>query len=269
MELGRVRKSDIDREMQQAYLEYAMFSGAAFCCLPEYFNVLGIDTKDTASTASNYTYLLDRVCSLALRYHSYVILPMLVPEAEHLRNRAYLVETSGKVVGYYDKVHLTISERNMLGVQAGDEVKVFDTKYGRLGLVICYDIYFPELFASLTRLRPDIIFFPSLQRSEHEPASESMLKTRAMDTQAYLVRSSIGREAGLPWAPSLPFGQSCIVHPDGTILANAGHYEGIAMAHIPLPFNWQRQRCNGYKAQSVREFLNEDSRPVVYGPAKR
>ena len=68
-------------------------------------------------------------------------------------------------------------------------------------------------------------------------ASEAILKTRAMDTKAYVVRSSYGCPADLPWKAGMMFGQSCIVHPDGAILGNAGHYEGLALAHTPVPFS--------------------------------
>ena len=85
------------------------------------------------------------------------------------------------------------------------------------------------------------------------------------DTKAYIARASYGRSADQPWKAGLMFGQSAIVHPDGTVLANAGHYEGIALAHIEVPFAWQRQRCGGYPAEPVRRFLREDRRPDVYG----
>ena len=91
-----------------------------------------------------------------------------------------------------------------------------------------------------------------------------MLRTRAMDAKAYLIRSSYGRAADLPWKAGHMFGQSAIVHPDGTLLANAGHYEGFALAHVQAPFVWQRQRCGGYPAEAVREFLDEDRRPEAY-----
>ena len=76
---------------------------------------------------------------------------------------------------------------------AGESIGVFTTAFGRVAMPICYDIYFPELWAGLCRLSPDILFFPSLQRSDHEMASEALLKARAMDTNSYVCRSSYGR----------------------------------------------------------------------------
>ena len=247
-----------------ALLERAMGMGAAFCCLPEFFNVFGVAEKEMPALCSNAPKVLKRAEELAGQYRSFVILPMLVPDGGRLFNRAYFVGDDGHVVGWYDKVHLTLGERQTLSLVPGDEIKTFDTDLGRVAVVICYDVYFPELFASLTLHEPDVIFFSSLQRSDHEMASEAMLKTRAMDAQAYVVRSSYGCRSDVPWSKAMMFGQSCIVHPDGTMLANAGHYEGLAIAYVKLPFDWRRQRCGGYPCASVRKFLAEDRRPDVY-----
>lgn len=247
-----------------ALLEEALAKDTAFCCLPEFFNVFGASQDTYCALAANYAALLERTQGLAAQYSSHIVLPMLVPDGDVFFNRAYLVGLDGEPVGHYDKVHPTLAEREQLGVVAGDEIPIFDTECGRIAIPICYDIYFAEFFGTLARRRPDILFFPSLQRSDHEPASEAMLKTRAMDTGAYIARSSYGRRADLPWKAGQMFGQSAIIHPDGTLLASAGHYEGIALAHVPVPFIWQRQRCGGYAAEPVRDFLDQDRRPEVY-----
>ena len=251
-------------EVGFAFLEDALKRHTAFCCLPEFFNVFGVAQQDMPDVSSNHKDVLERIRELARQYHSFIILPIFVRDKDQFFNRAYLVGSKGDVVGYYDKVHPTLGEREILFVTAGNEIKAFDTEYGKIAIAICYDIYFPEFFSSLTLLKPDIIFFPSLQRSDHEIASEAMLKSRAMDTQAYIVRSSFGRDVSSPWKPGMMYGQSCIVHPDGTILANAGHYEGFAIAHINVSFDWQRQRCGGYPCMSVRKFLGQDRRPDIY-----
>ena len=62
------------------------------------------------------------------------------------------------------------------------------------------------------------------------------------------------------------FVQSAVVHPDGTILANAGHYEGTAIATIEFPSIWSRSRCGGYPPAPVKDFLAEDRREDLYTP---
>lgn len=248
-----------------ALLAEALGKNTAFCCLPEFFNVFGAPPQEYTRLAANHADFLERTRTLAARHASYIVLPMIVPQGDRFFNRAYLIGPQGEVCGHYDKVHPTLGEREQFGIEAGEVLAVFETPYGRVGLAVCYDIYFAEFFSALARLRPDVLFFPSLQRSDHEPASEAMLRVRAMDTKAYVVRSSYGCAADRPWKAGMMFGQSAVVHPDGTLLANAGHYEGIALAHVELPFVWQRQRCGGYGAEPVRDFLEEDRRPAAYG----
>jgi len=245
-------------------LEEALSKGMAFACLPEYFNVFGVIDEPMSQVCANHDAVLTRTAALAAKYRSYVILPMVVQHNEHYYNRALVIDDSGAVLGWYDKTHLTIAEKDQLGLTAGNELKTFATKYGRIAVVICYDVYFPELFAGLCSSAVDIVFFPSVQRSEHELASAAILRTRAMDTQAYIVRAGYGQKLELPWRKDMMFGQSCVVHPDGTILANAGHYEGWAIAQAAVPFVWRRQRCSGYPAESVRGFLAEDRRDDLY-----
>lgn len=250
-----------------AHLEQALLMGADLCCLPEFFNVFGVPTPAMREVAANQAGLLDRTRDLANRHRAFIVLCMLVEDAGGFYDRAYLIDDQGAIAGKYDKVHPTIGEKTQHGILAGDRAVVVPTRLGRLALAICYDVYFPSYFASLARQRPDVILLPSLQRSEHEMASEALVKVRAMDAAAFVVRSSYGRDLALAWQAGMMFGQSCVVHPDGTLLANAGHYEGIAVARAPLPFAWQRQRCGGYPSMPVREFLDEDARPDVYrGP---
>ena len=247
-----------------ALLKEALTKGTAFCVLPEFFNCYGVETSQTQGISANFQEIMDRVSAMAKEYESYVILPLLVPVDGAYRNRAYIINIKGQVTGFYDKTHITVVEREQLNIIPGNEIKCHETEFGRIAVVLCYDIYFPELFSTLMRLSPQMIFFPSLQRSDHELANTAILQTRAMDTQAYIVRSSFGCPAAKPWTKDLIFGQSAVVHPDGTILANAGHYEGTAIATIDFPFVWCRNRCGGYPPAPVKDFLNEDRLTDLY-----
>ena len=242
----------------------ALKKDVAFACLPEFFNCFGIATAELGAAGENWQSILERTRGLAREYSSHIVLPMVVPVDGAHRNRAYVIDGTGEIAGFYDKTHLTVAERDDLGMVAGDEIKAFDTEHGRIAVVICYDVYFPELLVAVRAQRPDMVFFPSLQRSDHELANAALLQTRAMDTQAYIVRSSFGCPLDVPWSKDMMFGQSAIVHPDGTILANAGHYEGIALAQVTMPFAWRRNRCGGYGPMTVRDFLDQDRRGELY-----
>ena len=132
-------------------LEEALGKGLAFACLPEYFNVFGAIDAPMSEVCANHAAVLARTAALAAKYRSYVILPMIVPHEKCYCNRAFVIDDSGSVLGWYDKTHLTLAEKDQLHLTAGNELKTFETKYGRIAVVICYDIYFAELFAALCR----------------------------------------------------------------------------------------------------------------------
>ncbi len=246
-------------------LNDALTHNLAFVLLPEYFNVLGLPKEQIYQAANSWKQLYDEINELAKQHNSYILLPMIVSDGTgKFFNRTFIIDENGTDSGYYDKTHLTISERESLKLTAGDELKCFETRFGKIAIAVCYEIYFPQIFLTLRKQSPKIIFLPSLQRSEHEMASEILIKARAMDTQSYIVRSSFGQRIDQAWTKDKMFGQSCIVHPDGTILANAGHYEGYAIASISLPFVWKKPRCSGWPITAVHQYLTEDSRDELY-----
>lgn len=248
------------------YLEDALNIGATAACLPEYFNVFGVPDDSMHEISENADHIHQKISELASKHHAYIVLPLLEENDGKNFNRAYLVGPDGQDIGHYDKIQPTVSEREQLSIVAGNSVKTFDTEIGKIGIVICYDIYFPEIFTELSRQEVDIIFFPSLQRADHEPANESLIKARAMDTQSYLVRSSYGRPANAHWQAGMMFGQSAIIHPDSTVLGSAGHFEGIGLARVKIPCEWKKPRSSGYPVQPVRDFLDDDRRNDLFNP---
>ena len=83
----------------------------------------------------------------------------------------------------------------------GSSIDVFETSHGCVAIPICYDIYFPELFAAVALREPDILFF--LAAALRPRTGEALLKARAMDTKAYIARASYGRSADQPWKRAL------------------------------------------------------------------
>lgn len=249
-----------------ALLERAAERGCDYICLPEYFNRVGLPKDKVRERAENAEAVKSRIAELAAEYRTHIVLPVVEKREEKLFNACHLIDPRGRVVFTYDKTHITISEKNDVGITPGGRIDVYDSPHGPIGIATCYDFYFPEVFSLLSLKGARIIFFPSLQRSDNRQSVASMLATRAMDTSAFIVRSSYGTPAGSAWRPGLPYGLSCIVHPDGTCLADAGRYEGFAVARIDVTAAWKRARCYGCPAEPVRKFLREDRRPDLYGP---
>ena len=245
-------------------VDRAADQGAKLIVLPEYFNVCGLDPAEIKRTAAKGHDFLDETVARARRLEALLLVPMIIMDQGACYNRAYLLTASGGSIYHYDKVHLTATETEALGLTAGDRIEPVDTEVGRIGVMTCYDVYFPEVARMLGLLGAQIILFPSLQRSELEETARIVTRVRAMDAWAYVVRSSYGQPADRPFRPGMMFGGSCIVSPDGSVLADAGHHAGIALAEIDLSVPWQRPPCHGRAPEPVSQFLRRDRRSSLY-----
>lgn len=246
--------------------EDAAAGGAKLLVFPEYFNVMGVAPAEARGNIENTRLQREAAASFCRDSEVWLLLPLIEKRDNGVFNTAHLFDTGGQIVHTYDKTHLTIGEKRDYGLTAGDRIDTVDTPLGCIGVMICYDVYFPQVSQLLALRGAQIILFPSLQRSDSEENVMMFNRVRAMDATAYFVRSSYGQRRGAAFKPGLMHGGSCVVGPDGSVLANAGHHEGIAAARIDPHTPWQRQRCGGMPPQPVREFLLEDRRPQLYGP---
>jgi|ETNmetMinimDraft_15_1059895.scaffolds.fasta_scaffold02776_4 predicted amidohydrolase len=238
--------------------------GAKLIVLPEYFNTFGLP-PDQVLAASRVTSTQKEMASRFSReFGAWLLLPLIEERQGKRFNTAHLFDRAGDIVHTYDKTHLTVGERDAYALTAGDKIDVAETPFGLVGVMICYDIYFPEVARILSLKGARLILFPSLQRSDTEEGCMLLNRARAMDNTCFLIRSSYGQKSAGAFVPGNMYGGTCIVGPDGSILANAGRYEGLAEATIQPSWDWQRPRCGGMPVQSVREFLNEDRRPALY-----
>lgn len=240
--------------------------GAELCVLPEYFNVLGLRGEAFARAAHEAEAVLDAGREHCRRTGTWLLLPLVAERGGRRYNSAHLLTPAGETALIYDKTHLTITERRDSGLTAGAALPVADTPFGRVGVMICYDVYFPEVARLLFLQGVDLILFPSLQRSDTPERCLLLSRARAVDTTCHLVRASYGLPAGEDYAPGKVYGGSCVIAPDGTVLAEAGLYAGLALADVDLRTPWSRPRCSGADPEPVRAFLREDRRPELYDP---
>ena len=238
--------------------------GAQLIVLPEYFNTFGLAPEQVIEKSKETSSLHQTAKAFCYEHDVWLLLPLVEEHGGRRFNTAHLFDNSGNIVHTYDKTHLTIGERNDYDLTAGDCVDVVETPFGTVGIMICYDIYFPEVARVLSLKGARLILFPSLQRSDTEEGCMLLNRVRAMDSTSFLIRSSYGQKQGDSYVQGMMYGGSCIISPDGSILANAGRNEGAAEATINLSSEWKRPRCGGMPVQSVREFLNEDRRPSLY-----
>jgi len=240
--------------------------GAKLIVLPEFFNVFGLSPAAALRQSGRTASLRRRTAAFCRRNDCWLLLPLIEQRRNQRYNTAILYGPGGKVIMRYDKTHLTIAEKCDYNLTPGDSIDVVETEIGPIGIMICYDVFFPEVARILSLRGAKLILFPSLQRSDTETSCLLMTRTRAMDSTCYVVRSSYGQKQSAAYQSGTMYGCSCIVAPDGSVLANAGRHEGVAEASVDVDWTWQRNRCGGRSAQPVRDFLHEDRRPELYGP---
>ncbi len=238
---------------------------AELIVLPEYFNVMGLDREQMLRRAHTATEVVERAREFCRRAGTWLLLPVVEKRDGSYYNAAHLISPTGEIALTYDKTHLTITERRDLGLTPGQSFPVVDTPLGRIGIMTCYDVYFPEVARVMFLQKTDVILFPSLQRSDTPERCMLLNRVRAMDATCHLVRASYGLRPGDRYERGKAYGCSCVIAPDGAVLADAGQYEGVAVADVDLRTPWARNRCSGAAPEPVREFLTEDRHPELYG----
>ncbi len=154
-------------------------------------------------------------------------------------NTCFFFGPNGKLIGKHRKAHLF--DINLPGkmifqesetLTAGNKVTVVDTEFGKIGLAICYDVRFPELFRKMALMGANIIILPAaFSVPTGEAHWEISLRTRALDNQVYIVACSPARDIKGPYQA---YGGSAIVDPWGEIMEIAGQEETIIYSDIDL-----------------------------------
>ncbi len=132
------------------HLHTAGQNGVDIACLPEEF--AGTDAEPVPGPTTN------DVAKLAKQYNMYVICPIREQAGEKQYNTAVLIDRKGQIAGYYRKIFVFWGEG--LNVSA-EGVKVFDTDFGRISILTCFDLNYPELWQECDALDADIVFWPS------------------------------------------------------------------------------------------------------------
>lgn len=251
-------------------VEQAGRVGSDIALLPELVNVYPLKGKGATQKAeAELASLAAAVAQRAKQYGMYVILPVLDKRADSFYNSAWLIDRSGQLIGKYDKVHLTPMEIDFYGVKPGSEYSVFDLDFGRIGIIICADGVFPEPSIIYALQGVDVLFWPRWMSGHSEISFEIQMRCRAIDYALHVVSSSFGVPHDVAWRPGMLFGRSCVISHDGTIIADAGHQEGIATAVVDLDDRRLVQRLDPYFGDGyfadLREIRLAERRPDTYG----
>lgn len=236
---------DTDRNLRriEKLLDRATGSGSQLVCLPEYATCYG-SRRGRLVVGAEEEY--EHAGLLALRDMArqrsiwMLIGSIAIKRSDGLiNNRSYLIDDSGNIMARYDKIHLFDvdleggeSYRESDLVRPGEQAVLIETPFGHLGLTICYDIRFPQLYRTLAKAGADILFAPAaFTRKTGEAHWHTLVAARAIENCAYLVAPC---QCGDQKGKLKRYGHSLIVSPWGEVLADGGESAGVITATIDL-----------------------------------
>ena len=182
----------------------------------------------------------------ARKYGLNIIAGLVERAGDHVYNSAVWIDRTGRIAGKYRKVHLTIGEADK-GLTPGSDYPVFDTDFGRMGILICWDNWFSEP-ARIMRLQGAELLFVPLAADGQEVHWDAISRARAIDNGLYLVTSGT-------WFD----GQSVVMSPTGEVLGQAEPDAGYVITEVDLDAEYRIK----YMGEGEVRFIHE-RRPDTY-----
>ena len=230
-------------------------AGSDILCFPELFSsasIAGEKTRPYAALSRHTPQFLEVLGKAAAKRRMHLVL--CLPHAN--RNVTFILDRRGRVVGQYDKAHLTLGERAR-GITEGTALPVFELDFGRIGVLVCYDLYFPEQARAMALAGAEVLFHPTrIMNHPSEKGFEALCLARAVENVCWFAASS--------FCPPPPFeygswqARSFVANPDGMILAEVGHEPGVTAATID--FSLRECRLTGFTWDEFRSLR----RPELY-----
>jgi len=218
-------------------IEIAVNQGARLVALPEYFAIMGLkDTDKLEAREKEGSGPIQRFLSkMAKRHEIWLVggtIPLEAGAKNKVRSACLVYDDKGKQVARYDKIHLFGLDlgnekfREQDTIEPGDKVVVVETPFGRLGLSVCYDLRFPELYRAMGEV--DIIVVPSAFTETTGKAHwESLIRARAIENLSYVLAPAQG---GYHASGRETHGNSMIVDPWGVVLDRLPRGSGVVVA---------------------------------------
>lgn len=174
---------------------------------------------------------------LAKKKNAYIVAGIDEREGAAVYNTAVLIDRSGRVIGKYRKVYIPREEIEV-GITPGADYPVFDTDFGRIGVMICWDVQYPEPARALALRGAEIILLPIWD------GNETLITARAIENQVFLVASSYG-------SPTQ------ILDPNGEQIAVAPEVGSAAVATIDLNRRYIDPWLGDMRARAIKEYRGD------------
>ncbi len=223
-------------------IDRAAEAGAQLVGLPENFGLIGMSERDKLAHAEAVGEgpMQDFLSRVARRHGIWLAggtVPLAIPAGDRIRQSLLMYDPEGRQVARYDKMHLFDvrleggeTYRESSTIEPGDAPVTVDTPLGRIGLTICYDLRFPELYRHLMEAGASILLVPSAftkvtGRAHWKP----LLRARAIENLAWVIAPAQG---GYHANERETWGHTMIVDPWGTVLAEQENGSGVVVADL-------------------------------------
>lgn len=230
------------RQTVRKYVTEAAANGAEVICLPEMWDCPYSNDyfREYAETADGETVKF--MSELAAELGIYLIGGSISElDDDKVYNTTFCFDRKGNVIGKHRKTHLfdidveggiRFMESDTL--TAGDSPTVIDTEFGKIGVAICYDVRFPELFRRMTLEGARLVMLPAAFNMTTGPAHWDLtMRARALDNQIFFAANSPARDEGGIY---VAYGNSCVASPWGDFIAHADEKECIIYADIDFEY---------------------------------
>lgn len=218
-------------------IEVAANQGAKLVALPEYFAIMGLkETDKVAVREEEGKGPIQAFLSKMAKKHKIWLIGGSVPLSSNfpnkVRNSCLVYDDKGKQVARYDKIHLFGLDlgnehyHEEKTIESGNEIQVVDTPFGKIGLSICYDLRFPELYRAMGEV--NMIIVPAAFTDTTGRAHwETLIRARAIENLCYVIAPAQG---GYHLSGRETHGNSMIVDPWGVILDRLPRGSGVVIA---------------------------------------
>jgi len=224
-------------------IKIAVQQEAELVVLPENFAIMGTAETDKLKIAEKFGMglLQNYLKEQAIKHKIWLVggtIPILSEKSGKVFAACLLFNPQGEMVARYDKIHLfdvTIEATNESyteseTIMAGSNVVVVDTPFGRLGLAVCYDLRFPELFRAMVDQGMEICALPSAFTSLTGKVHwEPLLRARAIENLSFMIAADQG---GYHVGGRETHGDSMIIDPWGLVLNRLPHGTGVVVANL-------------------------------------
>ena len=236
--------------------------------LPEEIDYVGLPPEEAAKAGEPVPGgpIQERFAKLARKHGMNILVGLRERDGDRLFNVGVVIDRRGEYVGKYRKTHLAPGECDE--VEQGDDYPVFELDFGRVGVMICMDIHYPEPWRILALDGADVIAHPTMWRDYTGDLCESVVNARAIDNQVYVVTSHYVQ---MPFLTGQSMGHSRIVDPYGRTRASTSHRPGVAAAQVDLDEVYEYWATGELKRQypTLKECFLAMRRPETYGVITR